>query len=142
MSILGMNIKKIEFEKTASGAVGGKIEVNLSPKIKEMRLGELKTPTGKINGIEILFEYNIRYNPEIARAVITGEVFYVPPQRDKIDALLDVWEKEKKMDPLMFAEVVNSITHEITPLMMAIAKEMRLPYHVPLPRVQVTPGSP
>ncbi len=38
---------------------------------------------------------------------------------------------------MTFAEVVNFITKEISPVLMMMAKEMRLPYHVPLPRVEV-----
>ncbi|ACJ16576.1 hypothetical protein, conserved [Thermococcus onnurineus NA1] len=137
MPVLGFNITKVEMEKKAIGVPGGQIEVRLSPKIKEMRLGEIRTPTGKMNGIEVLFRYEIDYNPKVAQGVIEGIILYVPPQKDKMDEILNLWEDEKKMDPVTFAEIVNFITKEVSPMIMLLAKEMRLPYHIPLPRVEV-----
>ncbi|WP_457753556.1 hypothetical protein [Thermococcus sp.] len=137
MPVLGINITKIQIEK--KGGVIGRVEVNLSPQIKEVRLGELRMPTGKVNGIEILFEYKINYRPEVASAVVEGMVFYLPPQKEQIDEILDLWEKEKKVRPEVFAEVVNFITNEISPFLMIAAKDMKIPYHIPLPRVALKP---
>lgn len=137
MPVLGFNVTKIELEKVTLAVPQGQIEVKLSPKVREMRLGEMRTPTGKINGIEILFRYEIDYNPKIAQGAIEGAILYLPPQKEKIDEILNLWEEEKKMDSMTFAEVVNFITKEISPVLMMMAKEMRLPYHVPLPRVEV-----
>lgn len=137
MPVLGFNITKIEMEKKTIVVPSGRIEVRLSPKVKDMRLGEIRTPTGKMNGIEILFRYEIDYNPKVAQGAIEGIILYVPPQKDKMDEILNLWEDEKKMDPITFAEVVNFITKEVSPIIMLLAKEMRLPYHIPLPRVEV-----
>ena len=139
MPVLGFNVTKIELERVTLSVPQGQIEVRLSPKVKEMRLGEIRTPTGKMNGIEILFRYEIDYNPKIAQGAIEGVILYIPPQKDKMDEILNVWEEEKKIDSLTFAEVVNFITKEVSPILMLMAKEMRLPYHVPLPRVEVKP---
>ncbi|NJE79619.1 hypothetical protein E3E34_11025, partial [Thermococcus sp. GR4] len=79
----------------------------------------------------------IDYNPKVAQGVIEGIILYVPPQKDKMDEILNLWEDEKKMDPVTFAEIVNFITKEVSPMIMLLAKEMRLPYHIPLPRVEV-----
>ena len=139
MPVLGFNITKIEMEKVSLAPVQGQIEVRLSPNVRDMRLGEIRTPTGKMNGIEILFRYEIDYNPKIARGAVEGAVLYLPPQKDKMDEILNLWEEEKKMDSVTFAEVVNFITKEVSPILMILSKEMRLPYHVPLPRVEVKP---
>ncbi|WP_297437225.1 hypothetical protein [Thermococcus sp.] len=137
MPVLGFNITKIEMGKEGVGTVSGQVEVRLSPRVTEMRLGEIRTPTGKMNGIEVLFRYEIEYNPRIAAGAIEGVILYVPPQKYKIDEILNLWEDEKKMESLTFAEIVNFITKEVSPLLMIMAKEMRLPYHVPIPRVEV-----
>ncbi|AEK73915.1 hypothetical protein GQS_10110 [Thermococcus sp. 4557] len=137
MPVLGFNITKVEMERVSLSVPGGQIEVRLSPKVKEMRLGEIRTPTGKLNGIEILFRYEIDYNPKIADGAIEGVILYLPPQKEKIDEILNLWEDEKKIDSMTFAEVVNFITKEVSPMLMLLAKEMRLPYHIPIPRVEV-----
>lgn len=135
MPVVGVNITNIEVEK--QGGIIGNVEVNLSPKIEEVRLGEVRTPSGKVNGVEVLFTYQIGYNPEIARALIKGAVFYLPPKKEQTDEILEGWEKEKKIPPEMFAELVNFLTNEITPLIMIVSKEMRIPYPIPLPRVTI-----
>jgi len=137
MAVLGFNITRIELKKEPSAIPQGQVEVKLTPKIEEVRLGEMITPTGKINGVEIVFKYEIAYNPDIAQGIVEGMVLYLPPQKERIDEIIDMWEKEKQIDSVMFAEVVNFLTMELTPVLMVLAKELRLPYHVPLPRVEV-----
>lgn len=140
MPVVGVNFTKIEFEKRGLPPIGGRIEVNLTPKVRDMRLGEIRTPTGKINGIEILFKYEITYRPEIAEGLIEGAVMYLPSKREDVDRILDTWEGERKVPPEVFAEVINFLTAEMSPLLFVIAKEMRLPYHIPLPRVEIKPS--
>ncbi|WP_297521188.1 hypothetical protein [Thermococcus sp.] len=137
MPVLGFNITKVEMEKTSTTIPGGQIQVRLSPRVNEMRLGEIRTPTGKMNGVEILFRYEVEYDPRIARAGVEGALLYLPPQKDRIDEILNLWEDEKKIDPVTFAEIVNFITTEVSPMLMVLAKEMRLPYHIPVPRVEL-----
>ena len=137
MPVLGYNITKVEMEKLTSNIPPGQIEVKLSPKIEELRLGEIRTPTGKMNGIEVLFDYQIEYNPQIARASVKGSILYMPPQKDRVDDILTAWEDEKKLDSVLLVEVVNFLSIEFTPMLIVIAKEMRLPYHVPIPRAEL-----
>jgi len=137
MPVLGFNITKIEMEKTATTIPGGQIQVKLSPRINDMRLGEIRTPTGKMNGVEIVFRYEVEYDPKVAQAAVEGLILYLPPQKERIDEILNLWEDEKKLDPVTFAEVVNFVTTEISPVLMILAKEMRLPYHIPIPRVEL-----
>ncbi|NJE53633.1 hypothetical protein [Thermococcus sp. 21S9] len=137
MPVLGYNITKVEMEKLTSNIPPGQIEVKLSPKIEELRLGEIRTPTGKMNGIEVLFDYQIEYNPQIARASVKGSILYMPPQKDRVDDILTAWEDEKKLDSVLLVEVVNFLSMELTPMLIVIAKEMRLPYHVPIPRAEL-----
>lgn len=140
MPVLGVNLTKIEFEKRSLPPIGGRIEVNLTPKVRDMRLGEIKTPMGKIKGVEILFKYEITYRPEIAEGLVEGAVMYLPPRREDVDRILDIWEGERKVLPEVFAEVTNFLTVEVSPLLFVIAKEMRLPYHIPLPRFEIKPS--
>ncbi|AJC71193.1 hypothetical protein X802_02640 [Thermococcus guaymasensis DSM 11113] len=139
MPVIGINLTKIEFEKKGVPPIGGRIEVNLTPKVRDMRLGEIRSPTGRMNGVEILFKYEITYRPEIAEGLIEGAVMYLPQRKEDVDRILDTWDAERKVPPEVFAEVINFLTAEISPLLFVIAKEMRLPYHIPLPRVEVKP---
>lgn len=137
MPVIGINITKVEFEKRGLPPVGGRIEVNLTPKVRDMRLGEIRTPTGKTHGVEVLFKYEITYRPEIAEGLLEGAVMYLPQRKEDVDAILDTWENERKVKPEVFAEVVNFVTHAVTPMLFVIAKEMGLPYHIPLPMVGI-----
>jgi hypothetical protein len=140
MPVIGMNLTKVEFEKRGAPIPGMRIEVNLTPKVRDMRLGEIRSPTGKMNGIEILFKYEITYRPEIAEGLVEGAIMYLPARKEDIDRILDERDVEKKVRPDVFAETVNFITSEISPLLFVLAKEMRLPYHIPLPRVELKQG--
>ncbi|AMQ17738.1 hypothetical protein [Thermococcus peptonophilus] len=137
MPVVAHNLTKVEVEKLAVSIPTGQIQVNLSPKIEDLRLGEVRTPTGKINGVEVVFSFEVTYQPEIARAVIKGMLMYLPPKKEMIDEILNLWEEEKKVNSVLFVEVTNFLTSELSPLLMIISKEMRLPYHIPLPRAQL-----
>ncbi|WP_054841169.1 hypothetical protein [Thermococcus peptonophilus] len=139
MPVVAHNLTKVEVEKLAVSIPTGQIQVNLSPKIEDLRLGgEVRTPTGKINGVEVVFSFEVTYQPEIARAVIKGDVNVPsPPKKEMIDEILNLWEEEKKVNSVLFVEVTNFLTSELSPLLMIISKEMRLPYHIPLPRAQL-----
>jgi len=137
MPVLGHNITKVEVEKETQNPVSGEIEVKISPRIKELRLGKIGTPTGIVNGIEVIFSYEVSYNPQVAHAVIEGSVMYLPAQREKIDEILNTWEDEKKVDPRLLVEIVNYLSVQVMPILVVVAKEMRLPYHIPIPRAEL-----
>lgn len=81
MPVVAHNLTKVEVEKLSGSIPTGQIQVNLSPKIEDLRLGEVRTPTGKINGVEVVFSFEVTYQPEIARAVIKGLLLYLPRRR-------------------------------------------------------------
>lgn len=137
MPVLGFNITKIEVEKELAGIPQGQVEVRVTPRVDDVRLGEIMTPNGKVNGVEIVFSFEVTYSPTIGRGLVRGMVLYLPPQRERVDEIIDLWENEKKIDSMAFAEVVNFLMVELSPVFMVVAKEMRLPYHVALPRVEV-----
>ncbi|WP_297510955.1 hypothetical protein [Thermococcus sp.] len=137
MPVLGYNIQGVSFEKNVKAVPPGQIEVKISPTIKDLRLGEMMTPNGKVSGIDVLFDFEVEYRPDIAKASVKGSLLYIPPKRDRIDEILSLWEDEKKIDPVLMVEVANFLTTELSPMLMIIAKEMRVPYHVPLPRAEL-----
>lgn len=137
MAILGYNLKSVRMEKLANVIPPGEIQVKLTPQITEVRLGEIRTPTGKTNAVEVLFSFVVEYNPEIAKAAIEGSLLYLPPEKGKIDEILNAWENEKKLNGEMVVEVINFLNREFSPLLMIMAKEMRIPYHIPLPRAEL-----
>ncbi len=140
MPVIGINLTKVEFEKRGLPPMGGRIEVNLTPKVRDMRLGEIQTPAGKTQGVEVLFKYEVNYRPDIAEGTLEGAVMYLPQRMEDVDRILDAWDAGRKVPPEVFAEVVNFITAELSPMLFVIAKEMRLPYHIPLPMVGIKPG--
>jgi len=137
MPVIGYNVQGVSFEKKVMAIPSGQIEVKISPTITELRLGEMMTPNGKISGIEVLFNFEVEYKPDIAKASVKGALLYIPPQRERVDDILSAWEDEKKIDPVLMVEVANFLTTELSPMLMVIAKEMRLPYHLPLPRAEL-----
>jgi len=136
MPVLGVNVTKVEFEKKGIAAPPDRIEVNITPKIKDLRLGKANLPSGDLEGIEVLFRYEINYRPDIAEGYVDGIVLYLPAREDA-NLIIDEWEVSKKVDGELVGEVLNFLTMELAPVIMVIAKEMRIPYHLPLPRFEV-----
>jgi len=137
MPILGVNIKEISFEKKDVLPSGPQIQVNLTPQIEEVREAQISTPTGNIRGIEVLFAYELKYNPEIATGKVKGGLFYLPVNHEQMEGMLRMWKEERKVEPMVFTEIVNFLTHELAPVLMLVSKQMGLPYPFPLPLVQL-----
>ena len=85
--------------------------------------------------VVVNFEYTTKYTPEIGKISVKGRCIYSSKDLDK-----DIKEEKKKKIKLMpevFAEIQNVILASSSIQALMLAKELKLPSPVQLPRVKI-----
>lgn len=129
MKIIGFNFNKISAEKTSNKIKELKITTNIDiSEIKEIKSDFLKT---KEELIEILFKYDVIYNPEIAKIKFKGVLIISLESKLKKD-ILNQW-KDKKLSDELKLPLFNVILRKSNLRALQLEDEMNLPLHISLP---------
>jgi hypothetical protein len=131
--IIGINLNSIKAENSEK-QVEGAINVNSAPSIDHV---EEKQIDGK-NVLGIKFTFITSYKPEdgleVGKAEIKGEVLY---QSDKNKELLDVWNKNKKLDKDVSVQILNAVFRRCLIEIIHLSAVLRLPPPIQFPVVKV-----
>lgn len=136
MPIIGFNFTKISVER--KGDVVGKISIGNNIAIKDVVQKDLSLGDIKQKGVRFTFEFSVNYEPKIAEILMTGNILYTGDEK-KIAGILDAWKKNKRVAPVVTAEVLNSALIRCNIQALVLSKEMSLPAPIPLPRVSAEP---
>lgn len=131
MPVVGLNLNAVNGElkeKTPKG----EINVNSTPKITNVDRKELNLP-GIKDVLSIGFEFETRYEPNIAKIKFEGEVLY---QTGDAKNIVSKWKKDKKLDDDLTVEILNAIFRKCLSQAVIIANELRLPPPVSFPVVK------
>jgi hypothetical protein len=134
MAIIGFYFSRITAEKKKTPA--GKISVNNNVILTSVKEAKINLGKQKQNGIEFKFNYTSTYDPEIATIILEG-VVVITGKEDKVKEALVSWEKDKKLPPEILSEVYNYLLEKCTVETLIIGRDMQLPPHVPLPKMNV-----
>ncbi|HLD83481.1 MAG TPA: hypothetical protein VI979_01345 [archaeon] len=134
MPIIAVNFDRID-ARNSGKAPAGNVNVNSSPRINaiKMHAGLL----GIKNLLSITYSFDTKYEPEVGRLTIEGEVLYAS---DKAKEILEKWDKEKKLDDDMAVEVLNAIFRRCLAKSVEICSDVRLPPPMQFPNVVKNEG--
>ncbi len=123
--MIDINLKKIMAEK--NNPLKGGIKISNNVNIAGME----KTDNPEI--IKILFKAKTVYE-NIGSIEMEGELIWLSKNAKEI---LEFWEKENKLKKEEAESILNSIINYTTIEALLIAKEMKLPSPIKIPRVKV-----
>ena len=130
MPILSVSISKLEAERTGTAP---RVEVKLQPEIVSVETSKLegiaKKPQDVLN---VGFSFNVKFNPEVGRLRLEGNVLYLDSSVNKI---YSEWQKSKKLPDGVHTEVMNAVFRNVIPKAMFVSNELQLPPILPIPRV-------
>jgi hypothetical protein len=132
MAIIGFYFSKMTAEKKKTAA--GKINVNNNVILTSVKEAKINLGKEKQKGIEFKFSYTSTYEPEIASIILEGVLVFTAKE-DKVKEALAGWEKDKKLPPDVLHEVYNYLLEKCTVETLIIGRDMQLPPHVPLPKM-------
>ncbi|MBW6462274.1 MAG: hypothetical protein K0B07_04470 [DPANN group archaeon] len=131
--ILSLVIDKISCEKKKQPF--GPIQISSNNQITGIVNEDM--PDGS-SGISVRFKYYTKYlNKEIdiGNIELSGKVYY---NGEGYENIIDLWNNEKKMEPVDSENIINIILSEASVMAVIIANQMRLPPPIPLPRAKAT----
>lgn len=130
MPVVGMIIKNIDAKRVEE--VTGGIRVNNSTNLKDVKEQDL--PAINKKGLSISFDFKAEYEDEkkkpIANITISGNVFYIDAEQNKI---LKDWKKDKKLPEDVNIQAINAVLRKCITKSIEISEDLQLPPPVPLP---------
>ena len=133
MTIVGFNFNKIDVEKKDN--VGGKINISNNVSIKNVVDTDLSLGTEKQKAIKFVFEFTSKYEPELGKILLGGEVLFLD-EAAKIKKITDDWKKDKRVEKELMTSILNTVLARCNIQALILSQEVNLPSPIPLPRVK------
>ena len=138
MRVIGFNYTKISIEKLDKSPESVE-NLNIDTGIEISNINEVKQKILNTDEklLDIDFEYNVRYKPEIALLDFKGKlILAADPKTTK--EILKQW-KDKKILPNVKIFLFNIIMKKSILKALNLEDELNLPLHLPLPSIKTTP---
>ncbi len=136
MTIVGFNFSRIEVEKKDSAT--GKINISNNVSIKDIMPTDLSLGSEKQKAVRFLFEFLSKYEPNIGKILLNGEVLYMD-ESSQIQKITDEWKKQKKIDKNIMSNVLNNVLAKCNVQALILSQDVNLPSPIPLPKVKMEP---
>lgn len=134
MKFVGFNFTKINIERMSGEIKDLKINNNID--ISDVKKTKPELVHSKEEFIEIKFDYNINYEPNIAKISLAGTVLLMVDSKVAKE-FQKAW-KTKKLPDEHKITIFNVILKKTNLKAMQLEDEMNLPLHVPMPTVKET----
>jgi hypothetical protein len=133
MKIIGFNLNKISVEKISSDFKGLKIESNITiEKISSIDTDFFKKEE---EAVQIAFNYDLNYNPNLAKLAFSGDIVILADQKDA-KKILKQWE-DKKISEEIKISLFNFILRKTSIKALELEDELNLPLHIAFPSLQL-----
>lgn len=131
MPIIGFHIKSISADKR--NLPKDRIDINSTPSIVSVN----KTTVGlkkKEEALNISFQFTTKYEPDVGEIKIEGDVMFIG---NKLDNVIKLWNKEKKILPEVEVEVKNFLFRKCMTIGINLSESMNLPPPLMFPTIVV-----
>lgn len=132
MKLMGFNYSKINVEKF-SGIANKNLKVSTNIDISSMNKVENNLLKGNEGLTAIEFEYNINYDPNVAKIEFKGNMI-LSLDSERTKQLLEEWQ-QKKIPEEVKIFLFNIILRKSNIKALQFEDELNLPLHMPVPKV-------
>jgi hypothetical protein len=140
MPVIGIRLDKITAEINKSIRPEGAIRVAPTPRILNVQESQIAGATGKVNVLEINFEYVAVYDPPVGEITLEGILFFQEGENER-KAALKAWKEEHRL-AVGGADIINSMIQRCFLVIMNLARELNLPNPLPMRVEAQDQGSP
>ncbi|MFT4343198.1 MAG: hypothetical protein ACMXYE_00455 [Candidatus Woesearchaeota archaeon] len=137
MAIIGINFTKMDSER--GGNTTGQININNNVVLNDVKEIDVNLAKHPEKGLLVRFKYSCQYNPNVGKIIIEGDVVSIEPP-EVIKRVVDVWAKDKKVDPEISKQVLSQVLNKCTVQAIVLSRDIGLPAPIPLPRIQEGAG--
>jgi len=132
MKLIGFNLRKISAEQFSIDFNELKIETNI--KIEEIKSTKVDIFKKDEEALSIVFNYNLNYNPDVAKLAFSGSVVILVDQKESKN-ILKQWEDKKISDNIKLP-LFNIILRKTNIKALELEDELNLPLHITLPSLK------
>lgn len=132
MAVISFSFTSLHAEIKQS--VKGRIKIGNNVTINSVDKADINFADASKMGVKVGFEYKSSYDPDIGNVVIKGNVVYLHEAK-KVQELLDVWAKDKKIPTDAAKEVMTAVLDRSNIEALILSRDVGLPSPVPLPKV-------
>ncbi|KYK29656.1 MAG: hypothetical protein HXS48_00415 [Theionarchaea archaeon] len=134
MPVIGIRMDKIEAERKENIKVEGQMRILPVPRILQVQETQIPGPTGRVNIVEVSFEYLTNYDPPVGEIKVSGTIMFQEAENIR-KQLVDTWKEKRQLHPDIGKEIIYRMTQQGFLVMMNLARELNLPSPMPL-RIQ------
>ncbi|MBN1785596.1 MAG: hypothetical protein JW825_01200 [Candidatus Methanofastidiosa archaeon] len=131
MAVVGIKINKIEGSRNEQAKLDGSLRIGSSPRILSLSESQMNSGTGKMNVLEVSFEYFTNYDPALGNIRIDGSIIYQANDEAKKE-IMNNWKSNRGLPKDVSAEVLTQMTQRSMLITMSLARELGLPSPLPL----------
>ncbi len=135
MPIVGFNFTKIIGEKKDT-IPKGKVNIANDVAIKDVEEANL----GKSKGVKLTYYFNSKYNPDLGKIELEGNVFFTEKEKI-IKDMLSSWKKNKKISEDIMMNILDFLLVKCNTQSIILTKELNLPPPIPFPKVDRSKAS-
>jgi hypothetical protein len=122
---------KIEAERKENVKIEGQMRILPVPRILQVQEVQVPGPTGKVNIVEVQFEYVTSYDPPVGEIKVSGTIMFQEAENIR-KQLVDTWKEKRQVNPDLGREIIYRMTQQAFLVMMNLARELNLPSPMPL----------
>ncbi len=131
MPLVGLRMDKIEASRNNQVKIEGPVRIGTSPRILSLSESQVNSGTGKLNVLEVSFEYFTNYDPAMGNIRIDGVAMYQESEEAR-KKILSEWKSDNKLPAEFSNELIRQITQRSMLITMMLARELGLPSPLPL----------
>ena len=131
MPVIGVRMDKIEAERKENVKIEGQMRILPVPRILQVQEVQVPGPTGKVNIVEVQFEYVTSYDPPVGEIKVSGTIMFQEAENIR-KQLVDTWKEKRQVNPDLGREIIYRMTQQAFLVMMNLARELNLPSPMPL----------
>ena len=130
MKIIGFSLKKISVER--KNPIKGKLEIKTGLNIENIIKEEV--PISDSPALKFDFNYNINYEPNLAKLEIKGSIITLDDKSES-EEILKEW-KNKKFSHSSKLAIFNFILSKCNIKAIQLEDEIGLPFHIEMPKLK------
>ena len=130
MPVIGIKMNRIEAERNDEVAPTGPVRIAPSQKITDVKETQINSPNGKTKALEIGFEFNTIYNPEVGGIKLTGAIIFQDNAKKRKE-ILKTWKDSNRIEKSIEREVIASLTSRAFLVSINCAREIGVPSPMP-----------
>ncbi len=131
MPVIGIRMEKIQAERKENVKIEGQMRIMPTSRILQVQETQIPGVTGRVNVLEVSFEYATSYDPPVGEIKITGTVIF--QEADAVrKQLLETWKEQRSLHPEIGREIFYRMAQHAFLVMMNLARELSLPSPLPM----------